>query len=86
MARVSEINFRHGGPYDRGSADSYYRRPRRPHFFRGDTYNSEEVLEENMTAHFSSEGRAGFAQFLLDEGMPGLPQQGPAAVLLDPGE
>ena len=60
MARVSEINFRHGGPYDRGSADSYYRRPRRPHFFRGDTYNSEEVLEENMTEDEIYEYNLGF--------------------------
>lgn len=60
MARVPEINFRHGGPYDRGSADSYYRRPRRPHFFRGDTYNSEEVLEENMTKDEIYEYNLGF--------------------------
>ena len=26
-----EINKRHGGPYDRGSADSYYHRGRDPH-------------------------------------------------------
>jgi hypothetical protein len=35
---------RHGGPFDRGAADSYYHRPRRPHFFMGDTYNSQEIL------------------------------------------
>jgi hypothetical protein len=40
---------RHGGPYDRGSADSYYGRRRRPHYFVGDTYRSEEITEENMT-------------------------------------
>ena len=34
---------RHGGPFDRGAADSYYGRPYRPHFFRGATYQSEEV-------------------------------------------
>ena len=28
---------RHGGPMDRGAADSYYRRQFRPHFFSGDT-------------------------------------------------
>ena len=36
---------RHGGLYDRGSADSYYGRPRRPHFFVGATYTSQEVTE-----------------------------------------
>jgi hypothetical protein len=60
MSRVLEINRRHGGPYDRGSADSYYRRPRRPHFFRGDTYNSEEILEENMTKDEIYEYNLGF--------------------------
>ena len=31
---------RHGGSYDRGSADSYYGRPAKPHYFEGDTYGS----------------------------------------------
>ena len=43
------IDTRHGGPYDRGSADSYYRRPRNPHFFRGDSYQSERVTYKDMT-------------------------------------
>ena len=44
-----QIDTRHGGPYDRGSADSYYRRPRNPHFFRGDSYQSERVTYKDMT-------------------------------------
>lgn len=40
---------RHGGAYDRGSADSYYRRGRRPHYFVGATYSSQEVPEKDMT-------------------------------------
>lgn len=43
------INQRHGGPYDRGRADSYYQRGRRPHYFVGDTYSSEEILLEPGT-------------------------------------
>ena len=43
------IDTRHGGPYDRGSADSYYRRGRNPHFFRGDSYQSERVTYKDMT-------------------------------------
>lgn len=43
------MNKRHGSPYDRGSADSYYQRGPRPHYFKGDTYNSPEVLEADMT-------------------------------------
>jgi hypothetical protein len=41
---------RHGSAYDRGSADSYYRRGRKPHYYVGDTYTSEIVTEERMTA------------------------------------
>lgn len=40
---------RHGGAFDRGSADSYYGRPRNPHYFKGDTHNSEEVKMEQMS-------------------------------------
>jgi hypothetical protein len=41
------VNKRHGGPYDRGSADSYYRRGRNPHYYKGDTARSELVLNLN---------------------------------------
>ena len=46
---MTNYNKRHGGPYDRGSADSYYRRPRKPHYYTGDTYNSKLVTVDNMT-------------------------------------
>lgn len=39
---------RHGGPFDRGSADNYYGRPRKPHYFKGNTYGSEIVTEQDM--------------------------------------
>lgn len=45
-----EHSKRHGGPYDRGSADSYYQRGAKPHYYKGDTYSSEIVTEEAMTA------------------------------------
>ena len=41
---------RHGGPYDRGRADSYYRRPFAPHYFVGDTYSSPKVSAVDMSA------------------------------------
>ncbi len=41
---------RHGGPFDRGSADSYYHRGRDPHFYVGNTGTSERVGKEQMTA------------------------------------
>jgi hypothetical protein len=40
---------RHGGCFDRGSADSYYGRGRRPHFFTDATYQSREITEQFMT-------------------------------------
>jgi len=40
---------RHGGPYDRGTADSYYRRGFNPHFYKGDTYTSGVVTLSEMT-------------------------------------
>lgn len=41
---------RHGGAYDRGSADAYYGRIFEPHFFQGDTYQSPRVDLKDMTA------------------------------------
>jgi hypothetical protein len=40
---------RHGGPFDRGSADSWYDREIRPHFFTEATYQSDEITEQFMT-------------------------------------
>jgi hypothetical protein len=51
---------RHGGPYDRGSADSWYDRPRRPHYFVGDTYSSQEVTVEDMTEEEIEAYQAGY--------------------------
>lgn len=51
---------RHGGPYDRGSADSYYQRERRPHYFVGDSYMSDEVLEKDMTSEEIAAYNKGF--------------------------
>lgn len=41
---------RHGGPFDRGSADNYYHRSFAPHYYRGDTHASERVELADMTA------------------------------------
>lgn len=40
---------RHGGPFDRGSADSYYHRPKEPHYYRGGTYMSDRVESKDMS-------------------------------------
>lgn len=52
---------RHGGPFDRGSADSYYHRGSNPHFFLGDTHNSPEVTADLMTPEQIAEYEAGYA-------------------------
>lgn len=57
---MSKYNQRHGGPYDRGSADSYYGRGFHPHYFKGDTYNSERVDEQHMTAEELAAYKAGY--------------------------
>lgn len=41
-----QYDDRHGGPFDRGSADSYYGRPFNPHYFVGATYQTEEIIPE----------------------------------------
>lgn len=45
---VSEV-VRHGGPFDRGSADSWYRRPLNPHYYVDDSITSEKVEMSEMT-------------------------------------
>lgn len=45
-----KYDSRHGGPFDRGSADSWYCRPRDPHFYLEESYTSREVGAGNMTA------------------------------------
>ena len=39
------IDKRHGGLFDRGRADSYYGRPRDPHYFIGGSYDSPAIKE-----------------------------------------
>jgi len=36
---------RHGGAFDRGSADSWYSRPINPHYYPQGSYESEPVTE-----------------------------------------
>ena len=38
-----EINKAHGAPYDRGSADSWYGRPKFPHWYPEGTYNGDVI-------------------------------------------
>ena len=51
---------RHGGPFDRGSADSWYSRGYNPHYYKGDSYNSDRVERDDMTAEEIEQYYAGY--------------------------
>lgn len=55
-----EYDDRHGGPFDRGASDSYYGRPRYPHYFTGATHMSQEILIEEGTPAYD-EYMAGYS-------------------------
>ena len=51
---------RHGGPFDRGSADSYYHRGINPHYYVGATMMSERIEKDQMTPTQIEEYLAGY--------------------------
>lgn len=51
---------RHGGPFDRGSADNYYGRSYNPHYYEGDTHRSHRVELADMTAEEITAYTAGY--------------------------
>lgn len=63
MTETAEIPYdtRHGGPFDRGTADSYYGREYNPHYFVGGTYMSERVGFVDMTVAQINEYACGYA-------------------------
>lgn len=46
----------HGGPFDRGCADSYYRRRHNPHYMK----NGKEIKLDQLTAKDIAEYSAGY--------------------------
>ena len=50
------MNHEHGSPYDRGSADSFYRRQAEPHYM----INGARIEKVDMTAEQIAEYEAGF--------------------------
>jgi hypothetical protein len=53
-----EYDNRHGGPFDRGSADSWYSRGINPHYYVGATAQSyrvegKEMNPEELTAYMA---------------------------------
>ena len=55
-----EYDKRHGGPFDRGSADSYYSRPYDPHYYLGGTSTSDRVEFDKMTDEQKEAYNAGY--------------------------
>mgnify|MGYP000008491281 CR=1 FL=1 len=55
------IVTRHGGPFDRGSADSYYSRGFTPHFYCGATGTSTRIEEADMSPMELEQYAAGYA-------------------------
>ena len=54
------IDTRHGGPFDRGSADSYYHRGISPHFYVEGTSTSPRIEKGEMTAAQIEDYLAGY--------------------------
>tara|TARA_Y100000022_G_scaffold180057_1_gene171757 strand:- start:137 stop:373 length:237 start_codon:yes stop_codon:yes gene_type:complete len=60
-------NGRHGGAFDRGMADAYYRRPREPHYYQNGTKTSPIIKEYQMTEDQISQYHAGYS-YQIDQG------------------
>ena len=50
----------HGSPQDRGSADRYYGRSYKPHWYPNGTYKGDAITENEMTESQIAEYRYGF--------------------------
>ena len=57
----------HGSPYDRGGADSYYRRPFDPHWWPAGTYKGFRIEMPFMSAEQIEEYKKGFDQNESDQ-------------------
>ena len=55
-----EVFTRHGGAYDRGSADAWYGREVNPHYFTGATYQSTKIEEVDMSKEEIAAYMAGY--------------------------
>lgn len=56
-----QYDSRHGGAFDRGSADSYYGRNPVPHYYVGGTGTSEKIEAQKMTEEEIAAYQAGYA-------------------------
>ena len=53
---------RHGGAYDRGSADAWYGREADPHYWTGATYASTRIPVQDMSAEEIAAYMAGYCE------------------------
>ena len=58
--RKERLDREHGSPYDRGSADSWYGRNPRPHYYTGSSLMSERIEHEDMSEEEVKEYWRGF--------------------------
>lgn len=54
------IRGRHGSLYDRGGADSYYRRGRNPHWYPNGTYKEPRIGRNSLTPEEIAEYLQGY--------------------------
>ena len=55
-----KYDSRHGGPFDRGAADSWYSRSYSPHFYAGGTGTSDRIEKDQMTQEEIQAYHAGY--------------------------
>jgi len=60
MKTYNEHARRHGSPFDRGSADSYYQRGRSPHHYPNGTGNEPRISISSMSPDEIEAYHAGF--------------------------
>lgn len=62
MSQTQPKYKRHGGPWDRGSADFWYARGAHPHYFVGGSYKSDSIPERDMSDAQIRRYHAGYAE------------------------
>jgi hypothetical protein len=60
VSRKSGLGLYHGSAFDRGGADSWYSRPKEPHFWPDGTYKGTMVSEAEMTPEEIAEYNRGY--------------------------
>ena len=69
VADNEPYNKRHGGPFDRGTCDSWYSRGFEPHFYLGGSYDSTRIEEKDMRPDEIRAYKAGYDENESDNSM-----------------